>query len=206
MFVQTAFTRVDPKTGRPEYDPERKPGVGKTVRLLSDVPGCKELAARRVQPTRHGSSTFQHQPTSARMLTGQQAHVSRGYYLHRRTQRTATSFRAPTISEKPAAWNVDTGKKVLVVQLRELDRIGVGILTTASGLVFGGGTSDRMFQGARRDDRKAVVADTNEFGCQGQPSTFTVDGRQYVAVMSGWGGDARGVQARLNRIQPGRVS
>lgn len=30
-----------------------------------------------------------------------------------------------------------------------------------------------------------------------------VDGRQYVAVMSGWGGDARGVQARLNRLRPG---
>ena len=34
-------------------------------------------------------------------------------------------------------------------------------------------------------------------------STFTVEGKQYVAVMSGWGGDARGVQARLNAIRPG---
>jgi len=40
-------------------------------------------------------------------------------------------------------------------------------------------------------------------GVMGQPSTFTVEGKQYVAVMSGWGGDARGVQARLNAIRPG---
>jgi alcohol dehydrogenase (cytochrome c) len=30
-----------------------------------------------------------------------------------------------------------------------------------------------------------------------------VDGRQYVAVQSGWGIDARTMQGRLNRIQPG---
>ena len=30
------------------------------------------------------------------------------------------------------------------------------------------------------------------------------DGKQYVAVASGWGVDARGMQARLNRLQPGK--
>jgi alcohol dehydrogenase (cytochrome c) len=30
-----------------------------------------------------------------------------------------------------------------------------------------------------------------------------INGKQYVAVMSGWGGDARGVQARLNGLRPG---
>lgn len=36
-----------------------------------------------------------------------------------------------------------------------------------------------------------------------QPSMFTIDGKQNVAVMSGWGGDAPGVQARLNGLRPG---
>jgi alcohol dehydrogenase (cytochrome c) len=40
-------------------------------------------------------------------------------------------------------------------------------------------------------------------GVMGQPSTFMVGGKQYVAVMSGWGGDARGVQSRLNGLRPG---
>jgi alcohol dehydrogenase (cytochrome c) len=31
-----------------------------------------------------------------------------------------------------------------------------------------------------------------------------VDGRQYIAVQSGWGVDARAMQARLNRLQPGK--
>jgi len=36
-----------------------------------------------------------------------------------------------------------------------------------------------------------------------QPSSFTLNGRQYVAVQSGWGIDARGMQNRLNAIRPG---
>ncbi len=40
-------------------------------------------------------------------------------------------------------------------------------------------------------------------GVIGQPSSFTLNGRQYIAVQSGWGIDARGMQGRLNAIRPG---
>jgi alcohol dehydrogenase (cytochrome c) len=40
-------------------------------------------------------------------------------------------------------------------------------------------------------------------GVIGQPSSFTLNGRQYIAVQSGWGIDARGMQNRLNAIRPG---
>jgi hypothetical protein len=30
-----------------------------------------------------------------------------------------------------------------------------------------------------------------------------MDGRQYIAVLAGWGGDSRGMQADLNRVFPG---
>ena len=31
-----------------------------------------------------------------------------------------------------------------------------------------------------------------------------VDGKQYIAVQSGWGVDARGMQTRLNAASPGK--
>jgi len=37
----------------------------------------------------------------------------------------------------------------------------------------------------------------------GQPTSFMVGGRQYVAVQSGWGIDARAMQGRLNALRPG---
>jgi hypothetical protein len=38
----------------------------------------------------------------------------------------------------------------------------------------------------------------------GQPSSFMIDGRQCVAVQSGWGIDARSRQARFNRLFSGK--
>jgi len=40
-------------------------------------------------------------------------------------------------------------------------------------------------------------------GVIGQPSSFSLNGRQYVAVQSGWGIDARAMQTRLNAIRRG---
>jgi alcohol dehydrogenase (cytochrome c) len=41
-------------------------------------------------------------------------------------------------------------------------------------------------------------------GIVGQPTSFAVDGRQYVAVQSGWGTDAKAMQIRLNATSPGK--
>src|SRR5262245_30525885 len=40
-------------------------------------------------------------------------------------------------------------------------------------------------------------------GILAPPTSFLVDGKQYIAVHSGWGGDSRGMQATLNRLFPG---
>jgi alcohol dehydrogenase (cytochrome c) len=40
-------------------------------------------------------------------------------------------------------------------------------------------------------------------GVIGQASSFTLNGRQYIAVQSGWGIDSRAMQARLNRAMLG---
>ena len=43
-------------------------------------------------------------------------------------------------------------------------------------------------------------------GIVAPPSTFTVDGKQYLAVLSGWGGDVRGMNGGLGRMFPGKVA
>jgi alcohol dehydrogenase (cytochrome c) len=35
------------------------------------------------------------------------------------------------------------------------------------------------------------------------PSTFMVDGKQYLALNAGWGGDADGIQRSFAPLQPG---
>ena len=47
---QNVFRGLDPKTGRPDVDPARKPGTGKLAEFCPSHLGRQELAAGRVQP------------------------------------------------------------------------------------------------------------------------------------------------------------
>ncbi len=51
---QNVFRGLDPKTGRPDVDPARKPGTGKTRRFLPLPLGREELAAHRLSARRRG--------------------------------------------------------------------------------------------------------------------------------------------------------
>ena len=77
------------------------------------------------------------------------------------------------------------------------------ILTTAGGLVFSGGTNDRMFRAFDAKSGKVLWEYPTTSGIISPPISFSIDGRQYVAVQSGFGIDARAIQARLNRLNPG---
>ena len=76
------------------------------------------------------------------------------------------------------------------------------MLATGGGLVFSGGTNDRMFHAFDAASGKLLWEFPTNSGIIGQPSSFTVDGKQYIAVQSGWGIDAKTMQGRLNRIAP----
>ena len=101
------------------------------------------------------------------------------------------------------AWNVDTGKKVWSHNYATSENWGP-MMTTGGGLVFSGGTNDRMFHAFDATNGKLLWEFPTSSGILGQPVSYSVDGKQYVAVLSGWGIDSRAVQARLNSIFPGK--
>ena len=101
------------------------------------------------------------------------------------------------------AWNVDTGARVWTHTYPTSANWGP-MLATGGGLVFTGGTNDRMFHAFDATTGALLWEFPTNSGITGQPSSFLVDGRQYIAVASGWGVDARAMQARLNRLQPGK--
>ncbi len=100
------------------------------------------------------------------------------------------------------AWNVDTGKRVWTHTFAKSANWGP-ILTTGGGLVFSGGTNDRMFRAFDAKNGKVLWETPTNSGIIGVPMSFSIDGRQYVAVQSGFGIDSRAMQARLNRLFPG---
>jgi alcohol dehydrogenase (cytochrome c) len=77
------------------------------------------------------------------------------------------------------------------------------MLATGGGLVFSGGTSDRKLHAFDAQTGKLLWEFPTNSGILAPPTSFTIDGKQYIAVQSGWGMDARSMQSRLNNITQG---
>jgi len=78
------------------------------------------------------------------------------------------------------------------------------VLATGGGLLFAGGTNDRMFRAFDAKSGKILWEYPTASGVNGVPVSFQVDGKQYIAVQSGWGVDAARMQGRLNLLFPGK--
>ena len=101
------------------------------------------------------------------------------------------------------AWNVDTGQKVWTHNYKSPN--WGSMLATAGGLVFIGGTDDRKIHAFDAATGKLLWEFETNSGIVAPPTTFMIDGKQYLAVLSGWGGDAAGMNGGLGRMFPGKV-
>ncbi len=72
--------------------------------------------------------------------------------------------------------------------------------------MFSGGTHDRLFRAFDASSGAVLWEFPTNSGIIGQPSSFMVDGKQYVAVQSGWGIDSRTMQSALTQNLAGHVS
>jgi alcohol dehydrogenase (cytochrome c) len=202
---QTAFKGLDPKTGRPDVDPEHKPGTGKAANFCPGLSGGKNWPPIAFNP----ETRMIYIPANENIcttITGQQPqpyNPQRGYSFA--SIQTAIVPGATHFGEVQA-WNVDTGKKVWTHTFATSHNWGP-MLTTAGELVFSGGTNDRMFRAYDARNGKVLWEFPTNSGVLSQPTSFAIDGKQYIAVMSGWGVDARGVQGTLTAgLAPGLLA
>jgi len=63
-----------------------------------------------------------------------------------------------------------------------------GLVATAGGVLFGGGTDTRDFFALDMRNGKRLWSFRTNSGMAGAPITYAIDGKQYVAVVSGFGG------------------
>jgi len=202
FVTQNVYRRLDPKTGRPDVDPARKPGTGRTAEFCPSAHGGKNWPPIAFSP----KTRMIYIPANNNIcgtLTGVPVQYSKGRSFS--GAMSGPPFAAPGakhVGGEVQAWNVDTGKKVWVHEYEKSPNWG-SMLTTGGGLVFTGGTSDRKIHAFDAASGKLLWEAQTGSGIVAPPTTFMVDGRQYVAVHAGWGGDPRGMQNTLNRIYPG---
>ena len=197
---QNVFKSLDPKTGRPEVDPARKPGTGKLAEHCPSLWGGKNWPPIAFSP----KTRMIYIPANENLCgtsIGEKIPYTPG---SRYTGATTTFSIAPGADHigEVQAWHVDTGKRVWTHTYAKSQNWGP-MLATAGGLVISGGTNDRLFHAFDAASGKLLWEFPTNSGITSQPSSFMVDGKQYIAVQSGWGVDARGMQTRLNAASPG---
>jgi alcohol dehydrogenase (cytochrome c) len=205
--TQNVFLRLDPTTGRPDVDPARKPGTNKRADFCPGAHGGKNWPPIAFSP----QTRMIYIPANNNMC-GSLMGAEKIEYKPGSSFAGTTGFGAggppPTVPGadhygEVQAWNVDTGQKVWTHNYPTSPNWG-SMLTTAGGLVFSGGTNDRKIHAFDAASGKLLWEWPTSSGIVAPPTTFLVDGKQYIAVHSGWGGDSAGDQATLNRLFPGK--
>jgi len=202
--LQNVFKSLDPKTGRPDVDPERKPATGH-----ENVAFCPSISGGRNWPpvVFNPDTRMLYIPANNNMcstITGLPVVYTAGRgFTGVRMGPQAPAPNATQVGELQA-WNVDTQQKVWTSSVGLTVNWG-GALTTAGGLVFNGGTADRKIHAFDAKSGKMLWDFPLNSGVIAPPSTFSVDGKQYLALNVGFGGDARGMQGALARAFPGQT-
>jgi alcohol dehydrogenase (cytochrome c) len=187
---QNVFKSIDPKTGRPDINMDHKPGTGKVAQFCPGLWGGKDWPFESYNPK-----------LGVVFVPTNENHCNKfeGKVEERVPGQWWTGVAVPdlgySVDTKPGffgalqAYDVNTGKRLW----RDLyaNSLNWGsTLSTAGGLVFAGGTNDRMFRAYDANSGEELWHFKTNSGIIAPPSSFEVNGVQYVAVESGWGVDA----------------
>jgi alcohol dehydrogenase (cytochrome c) len=194
---QTAFKSVDPRTGRPEYDETKKPVTGKKVGFCPSLWGGKDWVPAAYSPKTGYLYIPANENLCGSLLGTEQKYEAGKLWLGSEIKDIGLNVRDGSghIGEIQA-WDMNTRQKVWT---RTFESHNWGpVLATGGGLVFAGGTNDRYFRAFDAKTGDLVWQWRTNSGITAVPSSFAVDGVQYVAVQSGWGVDAQRMQDSLD--------
>jgi len=201
FVTQNVYRSLDPVTGRPDVDPEHKPGTGKAASFCPSPHGGKNWPPVAFSP----QTRLMYVPANNNLcgvMTGVAVRYERGRAFA--GTRSGMPFLAPGATHvgEVQAWNVDTGARAWTHAYQKTPNWG-SMLVTGGGVLFTGGTNDRKIHAFDASTGALRWEYQTTSGIVAPPTTFRVNGKQYLAVLAGWGGDPRGMQNTLNRIFPG---
>ena len=196
---QTVYRSLDPKTGRPDVDLDKKPATGKEAQYCPGLHGGKNWPPAAYSPR----TRMMYIPANNNLcstMAGVPVTYQKGQaFTGSKGGGTQLWPGADHVGEVQA-WNVDTGQKVWTHNYKMAN--WGPLLVTGGDLVFGGGTPDQKFRAFHAATGKLLWEFETSSGVEAPPSSFELDGRQYIAVMTGWGADASGMGATVARFFP----
>ena len=199
---QDVFKSLDPKTGRPTYNEDRKPKLDAKTEFCPSLWGGKDWPPAAYSP----KSRLLFIPANENLCGALSGHrmdyVPGQLFLGAGLEDIVMTVRqgATHIGELQA-WDLATNKKVWSHNF-EKSHLWGPVMATAGDLVFMGGTNDRYFRAFDARNGRVLWQSRTNSGVTGVPSSFEVDGTQYIAVQSGWGVDAQRMQDKMAEIDP----
>ncbi len=201
------ITRLDPTTGRPEYDLSKKPAVGKPATFCPSLSGGTNWPPAVFSPRTRLLYIPANENLCAMLNPFEPTYEPGQIY-------TGTELTIPTETIDfvlPAgakdhigelqAWRID-GKPAQQWKHTFRYHLWAPLLVTGGDLIFAGGTNDRFFRAFDARTGEVLWQQRTSSGVVGVPTTYEIDGVQYVAVLSGWGVDAERIQQALNTKLP----
>jgi alcohol dehydrogenase (cytochrome c) len=196
---QNVYSAIDPATGRPSYVEARVPKLGERVEYCPSLWGGKDWPPVAYSP----QTGYLYIPANENLcgaVKGGPAEYRAGeMYMGVKVEDIEVM---PTPEAKDhigelQAWDLASGKRVWTTEFASHN--WGPVLATAGGLVFSGGTHDRQFRAFDASSGELLWQQGTNSGVVGVPVSYQVDGRQYIAVQSGWGVDAERKQQVLNQ-------
>ena len=188
---QDVFLSLDPITGRPTYDESKKPKTGQGAHFCPSHWGGKDWPPAAFNPETRLLFVPANDNVCAFMI-GEEIEYREGREFMGtdwEESRLELTQEADEYIGELQAWHVDKRQKVWSYQFKNQN--WGPVLATAGNLVFIGGTSDRYFRAFNAKNGRLLWQQRTNSGITGVPSSFEVDGKQYIAVLSGWGVDAQ---------------
>lgn len=196
---QNVYTAIDPKTGRPSYDDTKIARTGQRATFCPSFWGGKDWPPAAYDPDT-GYLFIPANDNLCAALTGEPVKYRPGeLYMGvslAKMEVTPTDAARDHIGELQA-WDLAKGEKVWTTTFKSHN--WGPVLSTGGGLVFSGGTNDRYFRAFEARTGKVLWQQRTNSGVVGVPVSYAVDGRQYIAVQSGWGVDAQRKQEFLDK-------
>ena len=197
---QNVFKSIDPKTGRPEIDMAHKPATGKAAQFCPGLWGGKDWPYEAYNP-KTGIVYIPSNENHCNNLEGKVEERVPGQWwtgvaipdLHFSVDTKASFY------GELQAYDVDSGKRVWR-NLYSGSMMWGSMLTTGGGLLFTGGTNDREFRAYDAKTGEQLWHFKTNSGIIAPPSTYEVNGVQYVAVQSGYGVDAAFQQGLMSEL------
>jgi alcohol dehydrogenase (cytochrome c) len=193
---QDVFTSLDPRTGRPEYDMDKKPAIGKPATFCPSLHGGKNWPPAAYNP----ATRLLYIPANDNLCTtmvGEATEYVPGRGFTGITGVEASLREGADHVGELQAWNLATGERAWTHEYGPFANWGP-VLTTAGGLVLSGGTADRYFRAFDARTGRLLWQYRLSSGVLGAPVAFAVDGKQYIAVQAGWGVDPVNSQRRVD--------